>query len=116
MKTKSTTPQIKVKNRRRGTHSAGGATVPVNKEALKHMIINRGYSIAEAAVKFDIDECRAERIIFSSKPTQDQFNFAFEIYDKGLSFFIACVGAGIAPKYLKPALRIREANKFKVNH
>jgi hypothetical protein len=115
MSTQTKSPNSKTKQRRnRGTYSAGGATVPVNKDALKHMIVNRGYSIVEAAAKFDIDECKAERILFSSKPTKQQFDFAFEIYDKGLSFLIACVGAGVSPKHLKPALRLHESSKFKM--
>jgi hypothetical protein len=111
--TKSSNLQIK-QRRNRGTYSPGGATVSVNKDALKHVIINRGFSIFDAASRFDIDECKAERILFSNKPTKQQLAFAFEIYDKGLSFLIACVGSGVAPKQFKLALRSRENSKFKL--
>lgn len=83
------------------------------RDALKYVIIKHGCSIADAAAKFDIDECRAEYILFSKKPTKEQIAHAFEIYDKGFPFIMACVSAGVAPKFFKKAKREKQPTQYR---
>jgi len=83
------------------------------KNVLTDMVVNKGLSIYEAAVKCDIDELRAHRILFNKKPTDKQISRAFEIYDKGLSMIIACVSSGVSPAIFKSLNKQRLENTYK---
>lgn len=83
------------------------------KEAMKDLIVKTGCSIGDAAAKFDIDECKAEYILFSKKPTKEQFAHAFEIYDKGFPFMMACVASGVSMKAFKTARREKASTQYR---
>jgi len=82
------------------------------KNMLMDMILNKGLSIQEAAIRCDLDECAAYRRLFSKKPTPQQINRAIEIYDKGLSLTIACVASGVSVEHFRKAKQERSANKY----
>lgn len=85
----------------------------VSKNILRDLVIKHGYSVAEAAAKFDIDEGRAERLLYTKNPTAQQYEYALEIYDKGLSMVIACVAAGVSPSNFAKARRERVRNAYR---
>lgn len=75
----------------------------LNKAGLQNLIIKQGYSLAAAAAKFDMDECRVESILYTNRPSENQIKRAFEIYDKGFSLLIACAASGVSPAAFKKA-------------
>ena len=89
----------------------GGSNALISILGLKDLIIRRGYSIGAAAVCFDISTARAENMLFSKKPTEAAITLALETYDKGLSFEIACVHAGVLPKIVRDKLSERDRQR-----
>lgn len=85
----------------------------LNRVALQNAIIKHGYSLADAAAKFDMDECRAESILYTNRPSENQINHAFEIYDKGFSLLVACTASGVSPAAFKKARKERVAVSYK---
>lgn len=83
------------------------------KEALKKLIIKDGYSVFDAACKYDMVESHAENIIYSRKPSEQQIAHAFEIYDKGFPLIMACVSAGVSPKFFKKARREKQPTQYR---
>jgi hypothetical protein len=62
----------------------------------------------------DIAETLAHTILFSKYPTQEQINYAFEVYNKGLSLLHACVASGVAIPAFKLAYQKTRANPYKL--
>lgn len=89
----------------------GGSNAPVSLLGLKDLIIRRGYSISSAAVCFDVSTARAESLLFSKKPAEAAITLALETYDKGFSFEIACVHAGVLPKIVRDKLAERQRHR-----
>jgi hypothetical protein len=75
----------------------------MDKQALRDLVLKHGFSISDAAAKFDMDEGRVERLLFSKVPTAQQYDYALEIYNKGFSMTVACVGAGVSFAHFKKA-------------
>lgn len=99
-------------NKKNKTYSQSNIVAHI-KEALKDLIIKTGCSIAAAAAKFDIDECRAEYILFSSKPTKQQTAHALEIYNKGFPLMTACVASGVSIKDFNKAKKQESLQQYK---
>jgi hypothetical protein len=76
-----------------------------DRNMLKDFIIRKGLSIYEASVRCDIDECRANFVLFDKKPTQNQIDYALEIYNKGLPMLQACVASGVSFETFKKIRR-----------
>lgn len=70
--------------------------VEAEKNMLKDLILRKNMSIYEASVRCDIDERRANFVLFDKKPTQNQIDYALEIYNKGLPMLQACVASGVS--------------------
>ena len=101
------------RNRKKSRTYSQSNIVAHIKQALQELIIKHGYSIVDAAAKFDIDECKAEYILFSKKPTKEQVAHAFEIYDKGFPFMMACVASGVSMKAFKTARREKASTQYR---
>jgi hypothetical protein len=87
----------------------------MERNLLRSMILKHGLSVYEASVRCDIDECKAYNRLFDRKPTQQQIEHAFEVYDKGLSLIFACTASGVSPEHFRKLNRARQ-NKINKIH
>ena len=101
------------RNRKKSRTYSQSIIVAHIKQALQELIIKHGYSIVDAAAKFDIDECRAEYILFSSKPNKQQTAHALEIYNKGFPLMMACVASGVSIKDFNKAKKQESLQQYK---
>jgi len=85
----------------------------MHKTVLRELILKKNYSIFDAAFKFDMDEITAIGILFDKKPTQQQIDYALEIYNKGLSMVVACVAASVPFNIFKKALSAAPRDEYK---
>jgi hypothetical protein len=113
-------PEIKTSNsrrvHRRGPYKRKPDTFSLPKaerSILRDLILKKGMSLHEAAVAGNIDVSKAHSRLFDKHPTEAQINRAMEIYDKGLSFNIACVASGVSFEHFRTARKNRVANEYK---
>ena len=85
----------------------------MDKQALRDLVLKHGFSISDAAAKFDMDEGRVENLLFSKYPTAQQYDYALEIYNKGFSMTVACVGAGVSFEHFKKARKEAIKHEYK---
>ncbi len=85
----------------------------MDRQVLRDLILKHGFSIGDAAAKFDMDEGRVRRLLFSKVPTAQQYEYALEIYNKGFSVTIACVGAGVSFEHFKKARKEAMRHEYK---
>lgn len=85
------------------------------KQALRRLIIKYNLSVYQAAMKLDIDVTKAEYLLYAKKPTKAQIDHAFEIYNKGFAFNLACAASGVSPNEFKIAMRKKKSEQLTPN-
>lgn len=84
-----------------------------DRQTLQNLILKKNYSIAQAADFLDINETLAHTTLFLKHPSQEQINYAFEIYNKGLPLLHACVASGVSIAAFKVAYQKTKANPYR---
>ena len=83
------------------------------KQSLIDLVLKRGHSVEYAAVLLYIDDILAKKLIFTNKPTQNQIDYAMEVYNKGLPVMHACVASGVSFETFKKVRRELAEKEYK---
>jgi hypothetical protein len=89
------------------------STRALARKLLQDLVLQKSYSITAAADSLDIEETLANSILFNKKPTQEQIDYALEIYNKGLPLLHACVASGVAMEVFKKAYRATKVDRYR---
>lgn len=110
----TTTPPVKKRSSKPSKYIAKKPGLrALEKSMLQNLVLKKDYSIAAAADSLDIDETLAHSTLFSKNPTQQQIDYALEVYNKGLSLLHACVASGVSMASFKKVYHATRVTRYR---